>query len=79
MEKNRLFWSSRRGMLELDLILQPFLEQVYPGLDEDNKRRFQRLLECEDQEMFAWFLRRENPRDPDTQKIVQLIRDSRPR
>ena len=79
MEKNRLFWSTRRGMLELDLILQPFLEQVYPDLDEDNKRRFQRLLESEDQEMFAWFLRRENPRDPDTLKIVQLIRDSRVR
>lgn len=77
MDRNRLFWASRRGMLELDLILLPFLEKVYPGLDEEDKTRFQKLLDCEDQEMFTWFLRREDPADPDLLRIVQVIRDTR--
>ena len=32
MDTNRLKWATRRGMLELDLILLPFLENVYPTL-----------------------------------------------
>jgi antitoxin CptB len=77
MEKNRLFWGSRRGMLELDLILLPFLEKIYPTLSEEDQKRYQNLLECEDQDMFAWFLRREDPEDKEILKIVQIIRDTR--
>ena len=76
MEKNRLFWGSRRGMLELDLVLMPFLENVYEGLAQEDKERYWALLECEDQDMFGWFLRRENPEDPEILKIVQIIRDN---
>ncbi len=79
MEKNRLFWASRRGMLELDLILLPFLEQIFPELDAEDQMRYQKLLDCEDQDMFAWFLRRENPEDPELLKIVELIRNTRSR
>ncbi|MES2673362.1 MAG: succinate dehydrogenase assembly factor 2 [Pseudomonadota bacterium] len=74
MERNRLFWSSRRGMLELDLILLPFLDNIYPALAEADKKSYQQLLECEDQDMFAWFMRREDPQDPQLQRIVDLVR-----
>lgn len=77
MDRNRLFWASRRGMLELDLILLPFLEKIYPELADEDKLRYQKLLECEDQDMFAWFLRREDPEDSEILKIVQVIRDTR--
>lgn len=77
MDRNRLFWASRRGMLELDLVLMPFLEKIYPTLEQEDKERYWRLLESEDQDMFGWFLRRENPEDPDLLKIVQIIRDTR--
>ena len=77
MERNRLFWASRRGMLELDLVLLPFLEKIYPTLEQEDKERYWRLLDCEDQDMFGWFLRRENPDDSDLLKIVQIIRDTR--
>jgi antitoxin CptB len=77
MDRNRLFWASRRGMLELDLVLLPFLEKIYPTLEQEDKERYWRLLESEDQDMFGWFLRRENPEDPDLLKIVQIIRDTR--
>ena len=77
MDRNRLFWASRRGMLELDLVLLPFLEKIYPTLEQEDKERYWRLLDCEDQDMFGWFLRRENPDDPELLKIVQIIRDTR--
>ena len=56
MNKNRLVWASRRGMLELDLILSPFVENVYDSLTEDDQLRFEVLLECEDQTLFMWFM-----------------------
>ncbi len=77
MDRNRLFWASRRGMLELDLVLLPFLEKIYPTLEQEDKERYWKLLDSEDQDMFGWFLRRENPEDPELLKIVQIIRDSR--
>jgi len=77
MHKNRLMWASRRGMLELDLILQPFVEHYYDSLSEDDKLRFQALLELEDQQLFAWLVRRESISSPDTQRIVGIIYESR--
>ena len=74
MERNRLFWSSRRGMLELDLILLPFLDNIYPTLAQIDKESYWRLLECEDQDLFAWFMRREDPQDSQLQRIVDLVR-----
>jgi antitoxin CptB len=35
------------------------------------------LLECEDQTLFMWFMQREHPTDPNMQRILQIIRDSR--
>jgi len=77
MNKNRLLWASRRGMLELDLILAPFVKDVYDSLEEDDKLRFEVLLECEDQTLFMWFMQREHPTDPNMQRILQIISDSR--
>ena len=77
MNKNRLVWASRRGMLELDIILAPFVENVYDSLTEDDQLRFEVLLECEDQTLFMWFMQREQPTDPNMQRILQIIRDSR--
>jgi antitoxin CptB len=74
VEKNRLLWGSRRGMLELDLILQPFVENIYPTLAPEDQLGYQRLLECEDQDMYAWFMRREDPQDTNLQRIVELVR-----
>ena len=77
MNKNRLLWASRRGMLELDLILTPFVENVYNTLSEDDQLRFEVLLECEDQALFMWFMQRENPDNPDIDRIIKIIMDSR--
>ena len=74
-ELNRLFWHSRRGMLELDVLLVPFVKEVYPGLDEEDQRRYRKLLSCEDQDMFGWFMQREEPEDEDLRRMVRMILD----
>ena len=76
MNKNRLFWGSRRGMLELDLILMSFIDNVYPTLDAKDQLRYQQLLKEDDQDLFTWLVHREDPRDSDLLMIVTLIRDN---
>ena len=70
---NRLVWHSRRGMLELDLMLEPFVKQCYPDLPEEDKARYRQLLESEDQDLFSWFLGRATPQDEDIANIVGKI------
>ena len=74
-ELNRLFWHSRRGMLELDLLLVPFVREAFSSLSEADQQCYRKLLECEDQDMFGWFMQREEPEDPDLRRIVRMILD----
>ena len=74
-ELNRLFWQSRPGMLALDVLLVPFVKEVYPGLDAEDQRRYRKLLSCEDQDMFGWFMQREEPEDEDLRRMVRMILD----
>lgn len=72
-ELNRLFWHSRRGMLELDTLLVPFVREAYTQLDPDDKQRYQKLIDCEDQDIFGWFMQRNQPDDPDLQRMIDLV------
>lgn len=74
-EFNRLWWHSRRGMLELDVLLLPFLEEAYRSLPAEDQQRYQKLLQCEDTDMFEWFMQRSEPDDPDLRRIVRMILD----
>lgn len=77
MDKNRVKWASRRGMLELDLILSPFVDENYDELSAVDQARFWSLLECEDQDLFGWLMKRIDPEQPELLAIVQQVRDSR--
>lgn len=74
-ELNRLFWHSRRGMLELDVLLVPFTQEVYPTLNETDRELYVRLLSCEDQDMFGWFMERTESEDPELKRMVRIILD----
>jgi antitoxin CptB len=69
----RLYWHSRRGMLELDLLLVPFAEQQLAGLLDDELLMYQELLREEDQDLFVWFTRRATAPTPRLQQIVDKI------
>ncbi|BBB27377.1 FAD assembly factor SdhE [Amphritea japonica] len=71
----RLRWQSRRGMLELDVLFVPFVEEAFTELDLEDQDRFVQLLTCEDTELFVWLMEREVPEDPNMQRIVRIILD----
>jgi antitoxin CptB len=60
-------------MLELDLVLAPFVENVYEGLPESDQALFDKLLEEEDQDLFRWFLGNGEPEDADLKYIVGVV------
>ncbi len=74
-EVNRMRWASRRGMLELDLLLEPFVDARYRQLDARDRQRYQKLVRCEDQDLFAWLMRREEPADEELAVMVRQILD----
>lgn len=71
--RKRLYWHSRRGMWELDLLLVPFLEARYDQLSVEDQARYRELIAGEDQDLFVWLMRREWPEDPEMRRIVKMI------
>lgn len=72
--RKRLYWHSRRGMWELDLLLIPFLEHCYDQLEADDQAAYRAMIEGEDQDLFAWLMQREEPA-PQFRRIVMLIQE----
>ncbi len=73
IEKKRLWWHSRRGMLELDVLLLPFLEEVYSDLSDEDQAKYRKLLDCEDPDLFSWFMQHKRPEDADLAYMVNMI------
>jgi len=73
MSKPKLRWACRRGMLELDVLLAPFVEEGYDALSEQQKVDFERLLACDDPDLFAWFMGHNRSDDAAIQALIELI------
>ena len=72
--RNRLAWQCRRGMRELDVLLNGFLTRRYARLDANERDSFARLLEYPDAVLLEWLMGRMIPADKDVADIVQEIR-----
>lgn len=69
----KLRWRSRRGLLELELLLAPFVAGQMPALGADLLDQFEALLEFDDVDVHEWLLgRSEAPRE--VSDIVAEIR-----
>lgn len=66
----RVRWRCRRGMLELDLVLERFMGENYTKLTAQQKMEFDLLLDLQDQAL--WALIRGN--GTDASEMVQLLR-----
>jgi antitoxin CptB len=74
-EMARLRWQCRRGMLELDVILQPFFEQCYSQLSAAEQNNCERLLASSDQELYLWFIGNEQPNNEELLRLVIKIKN----
>ena len=50
----RALWRSRRGMLELDLLLSRFAERSYPRLAQADQHAYLELLRLDDWRIWDW-------------------------
>jgi antitoxin CptB len=57
-ELAKLKWQCRRGMKELDLLLENYLATDYPLADTAEKTRFAELLQLEDDELLTALMNR---------------------
>lgn len=76
---SQLRWRCRRGMRELDLLFERFLESDHNSLTNKEKLDFVRLLECQDDRLYSWFYQGEVPDDASFAALVTRIRDGFPR
>ena len=47
MSLNKLRWKSRKGIRELDILLQNYIETHYSSLDSLDKKLFEEILEID--------------------------------
>lgn len=74
-ELRRLAWRCRRGMLELDIVLQRFITEHFDGLTLAQLKVFDGLLEMSDNDF--WDLVSSNkiqPKNADAVNVVSKIR-----
>ena len=78
-ELNRLRWQCRRGLLELDLVLERFLERHGEQLQGERLSSFQTLLTFTDIELWDLVRARTECRDAALAEVVQWMRSCRDR
>ncbi len=69
-QKARLKWQCRRGMRELDLLLEGFLEDNYEALDAAGHESFERLLDCRNEDLMNWLIEGDSPQDEQLAKML---------
>lgn len=76
IERSRLLWRCRRGLRELDLILQKFLAQHYADLSLEDKQLFDEFLDHSDDDLLSWLIGRSQPSNTAMARLVAQIRDA---
>ena len=72
--KQQLYWRARRGMLELDCLLQSFLRHGYDATDATSRKAFVSLLEYPDAVLLELLLGGSVTADPEIARVVEQIR-----
>lgn len=70
----RLRWRCRRGMRELDQLLGRGLDRLLAAGDDEGLDRFERLLDCEDDQLWRWCLGQGRPDDAGLAGLVDALR-----
>ena len=74
-ELDRVRWHCRRGMLELDLLLQRFVARHLEHLTPDQLERFKEVLDLQDGDLWQLLSGRADVEDVRLKPIVAMIRD----
>ena len=73
-ERERLRWRSRRGLLELDIVLQRFWAGAGRDLDPAQEGPLARLLAMPDNDLLDLVMGRTACADPSVEPLLQQLR-----
>lgn len=76
-ELDRIRWRCRRGLLELDLVLETFQQEHLEKMSAEELGAFSRLLDSADNDLWDWVSGRGEPPDPLLAGLVQRLRSVR--
>jgi len=69
----RLRWRCRRGMKELDILLENYLVSTLPHFSEESLDLFTKLLNSNDPDLYDWFTGRTRPKEDALYELVKTI------
>ena len=72
-EGRRLLWRCRRGMKELDVLLERFARSALPTASPGQRSLFARFLELPDPVLVDYLLGQEVPPEPELAALVRRI------
>lgn len=75
-EFERARWRCRRGMLELDIVLQRFMDQYYSQLNMEELQQFDRLLCLSDNDLWDLICARREILDDGLLPVLKLLQKS---
>ena len=73
-EDDRIRWHCRRGLLELDLVLNQFLDSRFNQLTTEQKSALTRLLDLPDNDLWDLVIGRAETADVACAEIVRMLR-----
>ena len=76
-KKARLLWRCRRGIKEMDIILQEFINVSYEQLNDEDKNAFSKLLDEQDLDILNWIMGKDKPANDRLANIINIIKTSR--
>ena len=71
--KRKYRWQCRRGASEVEVVLYAYLDNHFDDDSAENQGRFERLLACQDADMFEWFTYRSEPQDDEMREYVKHV------
>ena len=74
-EARRLLWRCRRGMKELDLVLERYARRALPEASPQERAAFARLLGLPDPLLAGYLLGAERPAEPELAQLTGRIRE----
>ena len=72
----RIKWHCRRGLLELDLVLERFVSRHLGGLDAAQTDVFKELLAYEDNDLLDMVMGRAEPLNVQLCAVLEMMRSS---
>ncbi|MCY4657827.1 MAG: succinate dehydrogenase assembly factor 2, partial [Gammaproteobacteria bacterium] len=73
-DAKQVYWRSRRGLLELDLVLLPFTQDCYFNLPKIQQKLYKEILDLEDL-MILDLIHDRTTIPEEFQQVIQLIRE----